>query len=294
LDQLQGGSVNVQMNDDTGLDWALYVVTVATPISDPTGPTVFLDGGGIATVDTAIPAVREVRIGGNSGGHLRVEDAGQFDVSGDYVQLADGTLTLELNASSLASPMIQVAGDAQLAGTLAVELASGFAPSFGDEFQIVSATGGLSGDFDNVVLPTIASGLGWKLVYDSIEAVLKVVLPGDYNGDNTVDAADYVVWRKTLGQIGSGLAADGNGNGAIDAGDFSVWRAQFGQTVGSGSATGESVPEPNTLVMMAMGGLTIFRRLGRNPRIFSELRTNQTPIGHSYRSQAELWLGDRV
>jgi hypothetical protein len=29
-------------------------------------------------------------------------------------------------------------------------------------------------------------------------------LPGDYNGDGTVDAADYVVWRKTLGTTGLG------------------------------------------------------------------------------------------
>ena len=27
-----------------------------------------------------------------------------------------------------------------------------------------------------------------------------VVLPGDYNDNNVVDAADYAVWRATLGQ----------------------------------------------------------------------------------------------
>ena len=35
LAQLQSGSINVQINDDTGLDWALYAATVATPRSDP-------------------------------------------------------------------------------------------------------------------------------------------------------------------------------------------------------------------------------------------------------------------
>ena len=64
-----------------------------------------------------------------------------------------------------------------------------------------------------------------------------VALPGDYNHNNVVDAADYVLWRNTLGQTGSGLAADGNGNGAIDSADFDVWRAHFGKTFpGSGSA----------------------------------------------------------
>ena len=40
-----------------------------------------------------------------------------------------------------------------------------------------------------------------------------VAVPGDYNKNGIVDAADYVVYRKTLGQTGAGLPADGNGNG---------------------------------------------------------------------------------
>jgi hypothetical protein len=44
--------------------------------------------------------------------------------------------------------------------------------------------------------------------------------PGDYNDDGQVDAADYVVARKTLGQTGLMLPADGNGSGTIDAPDF--------------------------------------------------------------------------
>src|SRR2546423_553780 len=47
-------------------------------------------------------------------------------------------------------------------------------------------------------------------------------VPGDYNQNGVVDAADYVVWRKTLNSSASpqGSGADGNGNGTIDAGDF--------------------------------------------------------------------------
>ncbi len=46
---------------------------------------------------------------------------------------------------------------------------------------------------------------------------------GDYNGDGTVDASDYIVWRESLGST-TNLVADGNGNGVIDNGDFDVWR----------------------------------------------------------------------
>ncbi|HEX2475713.1 MAG TPA: PEP-CTERM sorting domain-containing protein, partial [Lacipirellulaceae bacterium] len=84
-------------------------------------------------------------------------------------------------------------------------------------------------------------------------------MPGDFNTDGTVDAADYVVWRKTGG------AQDG----------YNLWRAHFGQTAGSGAAgyghrgsgPGASaqlisgVPEPSTVVALlaAIQSLAYYR-----------------------------------
>jgi hypothetical protein len=67
-------------------------------------------------------------------------------------------------------------------------------------------------------------------------------LTGDYNRNNTVDGADYVVWRKTIGST-TNLSADGNGDRLIDARDYDVWRANFGATLplpgaGSGAVAG--------------------------------------------------------
>jgi hypothetical protein len=64
-------------------------------------------------------------------------------------------------------------------------------------------------------------------------------LNGDYNQNGAVDAADYVIWRKTLGLIGDGLPADGNGNNEVDLEDYNVWRNNFDRT--SGSAAGANV-----------------------------------------------------
>jgi parallel beta-helix repeat protein len=63
---------------------------------------------------------------------------------------------------------------------------------------------------------------------------------GDYNQNGIVDAADYTVWRNTLGQMGLTLfsGADGGGDGTIDDDDYSVWKSHFGETL-SGAGSGE-------------------------------------------------------
>ncbi len=52
---------------------------------------------------------------------------------------------------------------------------------------------------------------------------------GDYNDDGTVDAADYVLWRK-----GGPLANEVDTPGTVNAADYTAWRARFGNS-GSGS-----------------------------------------------------------
>jgi serralysin len=94
---------------------------------------------------------------------------------------------------------------------------------------------------------------------------IATLLPGDYNHDGVVDAADYTLWRSTLGQsVTAGTGADGNGDGLITAADFDLWRAHFGQTAASGSVlAGTSVPEPPAAFLVCVGLMTLsFRRFG--------------------------------
>src|SRR5262249_47624665 len=85
---------------------------------------------------------------------------------------------------------------------------------------------------------------------------------GDYNHNNTVDAGDYVIWRKTLNTTVSpnGNGADGNADGTINAGDYTFWRARFGNAAaaGSGSLFDTAVPEPAafTLIFVLLLALT--------------------------------------
>ena len=77
--------------------------------------------------------------------------------------------------------------------------------------------------------------------------VLAGGVAGDYNSDGVVDAADYTVWRDTLGSTAD-LGADGDGNGTVDAADYTVWANNFG----SGSSAAQAVPEPSALMLCGL------------------------------------------
>jgi hypothetical protein len=91
-------------------------------------------------------------------------------------------------------------------------------------------------------------------------------LAGDYNGDGIVDAADYTVWRDTLGQtVTAHSGADGDGSGMVDDGDYFVWTDNFGNhSPGSGAGAGatSAVPEPCSLYLASLGAamMLIYRR----------------------------------
>jgi hypothetical protein len=67
---------------------------------------------------------------------------------------------------------------------------------------------------------------------------------GDYNNNGTVDAADYVVWRKNLNQPVT-LPNDPT-PGMVDTSDYNVWRGNFGGGGGSLDASAwNSLQEQN-------------------------------------------------
>lgn len=98
-----------------------------------------------------------------------------------------------------------------------------------------------------------------------VDAALDTVfIAGDYNGNGTVDAADYNLWKTNFGSR-TLLAADGNNNGIIDAGDYSVWRDHLLGGAGGGSV---AVPEPAQFVTLAqlaliLGGLARLKRFNK-------------------------------
>jgi hypothetical protein len=86
-------------------------------------------------------------------------------------------------------------------------------------------------------------------------------LPGDFNRDGQVDAADYVVWRKLFGQTGN-IAADANEDNVVDIKDYNLWRSNVGRTESAGTGAFATIPEVPTshLAFLAMFALILRRR----------------------------------
>jgi T5SS/PEP-CTERM-associated repeat protein len=175
----------------------------------------------------------------------------------------DGALEIEIGGLLADIDYDQInhnigSGVAQLGGTLNVSLLNSFMPQSGDAFDILTAVGGVSGTFASMVLPALSGNLFWNIIYgsNSIElAVATASLPGDFDANGVVDAADYAVWRKGLGSI-------------YTQDNYDVWRANFGQTSGAGSSLASAksqlaVPEPaaSTCLLMALAVTRFWRRL---------------------------------
>jgi hypothetical protein len=91
------------------------------------------------------------------------------------------------------------------------------------------------------------------------------LIPGDFNLDGTVNAADYVLWRKKNG--GTALPNDGGVTpGVTNAADYTYWRSRYGAVftpainTGDGLAFATEIPEPQTLSLGVLIILAAFFR----------------------------------
>ena len=194
------------------------------------------DGGGGVAVGSGV-----LNGSGKIGGDLANENGGTvapgnspgtLTVDGNYTQGATGTLAIEI--AETAFDRLVVNGQANLAGTLDVTLLDGYVPSDGATFDILDFSS-VSGDFDTLNLPTDFS-------WDVTTGLLSVGaggpgLPGDFNGNGVVDAADYTLWQDGLGTT-------------YTQADYVVWRDNFGSSAGGGASA--AVPEPTCWMMMVI------------------------------------------
>jgi len=85
--------------------------------------------------------------------------------------------------------------------------------------------------------------------------------PGDANLDGEVDVVDLAVLANHMGSVGADwVDGDFNGDMAVDVQDLATLANNFGAGGGAGPAP---VPEPATILLLAVGGVAALRRKGR-------------------------------
>ncbi len=274
---------------------AEHAVTVAGPYTDQTIKSLTLGGDDsadatlnlatgttlVATNGTAIRANGILEGYGNlsgsvrSSGTIRVGDSGiapamTRTITGDLVLDAGSRLELDLQGV-LQFDRLAMAGTAFLEGELAVGMGD-FSPTLGSVFQILSAAGGVSGQFDMTVseLPELMAGLGWLIDYDADRVELRVVVEtaGDFSSNGVVGPEDFVVWKANYGSTDN-LSADANRDGVVDAADYTIWRDLYGQSLGLASAKSgtSTVPEPSAILLMAVAAAIGSREAQRPARL---------------------------
>jgi hypothetical protein len=167
--------------------------------------------------------------------------------------------------------------DRRPAGTYPVRIDLLDAHPYGPDFLVDNASfNEVFGDVDNL-LPT-----GFQLFFNKTGSLMDHPLtvyidnirvgftppavPGDFNQDGNVDAADYVVWRKNL-DTSNELPNDNDLGVPITSAHYDLWRENYGNSPppGSGAASGAAtaVPEPCGLVSLGIAGVCSWVRRSR-------------------------------
>jgi hypothetical protein len=257
-----------------------FALTINTGGTHAVSKTLAIDPLGSLTVD---------------GGTLNagsLSNVGSLTIKAAAASVGNATLfsgsTLDIVLSEKSGPLgeiithgeLDASGSLTLGGALDVTL-SGFTPTLGNSFDILD-WGTLSGAFSSISLPALSSGLAWSKLrlYSTGEllVVSSTVLPGDFNRDGHVDAADILPMEQALASLSGYQMAhntlstaqllaieDVNGDGQVNNADLQALL----NDLNSGGGSAGSVPEPDSIALLSFGALAIAFRLRSRKAAFN-------------------------
>ena len=199
---------------------------------------------------------------------------------GSAVSLDTYTVTSESDALDTAG-FAPIGGDFQVAisdtGTVSeinpldsLDLATGEAQALGALFDF-DAVGAEEDFVFRFTLPDENFFRTGRVVFDDELTVLETGgLDGDYDDDGVVSAADYSLWRGSVGGSDAVLSGNGTGDasGLVVQADYDLWRASFGNSSlpASAATAAAAVPEPASALLVALGlSVAGARRGSRGP-----------------------------
>jgi hypothetical protein len=110
-----------------------------------------------------------------------------------------------------------------------------------------------------------------QIAYDEVRpaalAIAAAALPGDYDHNGLIAADDYYRWKLDFGSTLIPFAlSDGNGDGTVGAADYTVWRNHLGAAIPMpiAAAVAQKIPEPTAGALVALlATLLALQRCGR-------------------------------
>jgi hypothetical protein len=242
--------------EDWSQDWIDIVLpTFFVPATFEFNRVGFLSGGSMnadqitfSNIDVSTAPVEaltlQVFTSGPDAGTIQIRNNRPVSFEIEYYEITSGAGSL--NAGDWSSLDAQEENDGEF---------QGWEESAGNEAGLLSEYR-LSSTFDVVPSATLSLGKAFDVggtedlrfsfgLSDGtyLRGVVEYIsdgLTGDFNRDSTVDAADYVVWRKGLGT-------------SHIENDFNLWRTNFNQTANGGGGQESPVPEPSAVIMLLMG-----------------------------------------
>jgi hypothetical protein len=198
---------------------------------------------------------------GNSIGRLTLDTS----VDGGFGQTENGLLEIEIGGElpAIEYDQLLVSGQAELGGNLSVTLVDSgtgpFAPQAGDTFEVLRAHRGLQGTFRTMNAPPLSDNLMWEIDYLADAVVIRVIangaFVGDYDGDGAVDQSDLDLVLLNWGADGKAPPMGWTNDlptGNIDQDELDGVLLNWGNMATEGLGSAATVPEPATLLLVAV------------------------------------------
>jgi hypothetical protein len=172
---------------------------------------------------------------GDGGGNIPDETIHvEIPLSIDPVNTGDSVLSVPNQAALAGSYNITIGLDGDWTGNATVHLDNIHLVKLSDPpkltLEVRRDTGAAT--LKNVIGANSGAG---DVIFDYYN--IQSVFPdqtADFNGDGTVNAADYTNWRNNLGLMDTATQEDGdaNGDGDVTQADYALWKDAFGQVSG--------------------------------------------------------------
>ena len=184
-------------------------------------------------------------IGGGVSGDFNLTKLGPGDLSFDTANTYTGDTIIEEGTLSLAQAYLFDTADVILDLGATLDLTHGATDTI-DEFLLggfsraVGTHGAIGSDADFESAQITGNGL--------LSVTSFTGLAGDFNGDGTVDTADYSLWLVNIGAAAGTFVNDPNA-GTIGQAQYNTWKTNLGNTAPGDSVGNVPVPEPAVILL---------------------------------------------